>query len=196
MQWTQARAFCGFDRWFAAAGPGCEAGGVPGGSARHDYGEVCPHLVPQVGRSDEPRDSGGEMRVPEAGPAAGRDVGSVGPRPQPDPAALESRSCLAWARVKSVEQASVMPENRDYASITRRRWIGIPINTRFNSSQMHPRSYPMWQQGGRRASAPVAGTSAVLSEPGHVPRVLGRSAAARILARCAPAKFGLTLIAE
>ena len=70
-----------------------------------------------VGGDEESRDSGGERRVREGAPGAGRDVGSVGPRPQPDPAAVDSRSCLASARVRSAEQAGAMPENRENASI-------------------------------------------------------------------------------
>jgi hypothetical protein len=83
-----------------------------------------------VGGEEEPRDSGGERRVPEAAPGAGSDAGPVGPRPQTDPAAVESRSCLARARARdrSAEHASAMPEIRENASITRKRRIWIPIN--------------------------------------------------------------------
>ena len=81
-----------------------------------------------VGGDEKPRASAGERRVPEAAPGAGRDVGPVGPRPHPDPAAVESRSCLARARDRSAEQASAMPEIGENASITRKRRIWIPIN--------------------------------------------------------------------
>ncbi len=45
-------------------------------------------------------------------------------------AAVESRRCLARARDRSAEQASTKPEIRENASITRKRRIWIPINTR------------------------------------------------------------------
>ena len=76
---------------------------------------------PGVGGDEKPRDSGGERRVPEAAPGSGRDVGPAGPRPQPDPAAVESGSYLARARDRSAEQASAMPEIGENASFIRKR---------------------------------------------------------------------------
>ena len=96
------------------------------------------------------------------------------PQSQPNAVAVESRSCSARQRERSAGQASGVPENRENASITRKKRIAIPINRGWARST----GRCVWRGFRHTVAVPATGTWALALAAGEGSRLRALTAAA------------------